>query len=164
MRLDASEYQIYISGSEAININSSGSITTPSGEFNGTIGTSATATANLPAVKTAINASGSTPIYASRAWAYFDGSGTVSLINSQNISSLADRGTGLYTINFTTDMPTADFCGVAGAIPGSDPANRNRMANVQPTSSSSTSDAYVNAFDTSGNATDVDQVTVIIMA
>ena len=140
----------------------------------GTSGTSApitlsgdTATLNSSAdIKAAINASGTAPIYACRAWAYFDGdaSGSPELINSQNVSSLGDRGTGLYTINFTTDMPTADFCGVGGAVAGSSATDRNRMASIQPTSATSKSDAYVNTFDTSGNAADVNQVTVIIMA
>jgi hypothetical protein len=44
-----------------------------------------------------------------KAWVNFDGTGTVSIRNSFNVSSITDRGTGQYTINFTTAMPNANY-------------------------------------------------------
>lgn len=61
------------------------------------------------AVPTALNASGSAPIYACRAWVNFNGTGTVAIRASGNVSSITDNGTGDYTINFTTAMPDADY-------------------------------------------------------
>jgi hypothetical protein len=55
------------------------------------------------------NASGSAPVYACRAWVNFNGTGTVAIRESGNVSSITDNGTGLYTVNFTTEMPDADF-------------------------------------------------------
>jgi hypothetical protein len=80
----------------------------------GTISSSALATtvtmsANHPAVKTAINASGSAPIYACRAWVNFNGTGTVAIRESGNVSSITDNSTGNYTVNFTTAMPDANY-------------------------------------------------------
>jgi hypothetical protein len=40
----------------------------------------------------------------------FNGTGTVAIRASGNVSSIADNGTGTYTVNFTTAMPDADFC------------------------------------------------------
>jgi hypothetical protein len=60
-------------------------------------------------VKTATNASGSAPIYACRAWVNFNGTGTVAIRASGNVSSITDNGTGDYTVNFTTAMPDADY-------------------------------------------------------
>jgi hypothetical protein len=60
----------------------------------------------------ALNASGSAPIYACRAWVNFNGTGTVAIRASGNVSSITDNGTGLYTINFTTALPDADYCPV----------------------------------------------------
>jgi hypothetical protein len=44
-----------------------------------------------------------------RAWVNFNGTGTVAINNSYNVSSITDNGTGDYTINFTTAMPNANY-------------------------------------------------------
>jgi hypothetical protein len=44
-----------------------------------------------------------------RAWANFDGTGTVAIRASYNVSSITDNGTGDYTVNFTTAMPDANY-------------------------------------------------------
>lgn len=61
-------------------------------------------------IPTALNASGSAPIYAARAWVNFNGTGTVAIRASGNVSSITDNNTGDYTVNFTTAMPDADYC------------------------------------------------------
>jgi hypothetical protein len=48
-----------------------------------------------------------------RAWVNFNGTGTVAIRASGNVSSITDRGTGLYTINFTNAMPNANYCVVS---------------------------------------------------
>lgn len=60
-------------------------------------------------VKTALNASGGAPIYACRAWVNFNGTGTVAIRASGNVSSITDNGVGDYTVNFTTAMPDANY-------------------------------------------------------
>ena len=60
-------------------------------------------------VKTATNASGSAPIYSCRAWCNFNGTGTVAIRASGNVSSITDNGTGEYTLNFATAMPDANY-------------------------------------------------------
>jgi hypothetical protein len=55
------------------------------------------------------NASGSAPVYACRAWVNFDGTGTVAIRASGNVSSITDDGTGKYTVNFATAMPDANY-------------------------------------------------------
>lgn len=57
-------------------------------------------------------ASGSAPSYSARAWVNFNGTGTVAIRASGNVSSITDNGTGDYTVNFTTAMPDANYCGV----------------------------------------------------
>ena len=56
--------------------------------------------------------------YGCRAWVNFNGSGTVAIRASGNVSSITDNGTGDYTVNFTTAMPDANYC--AAASLGSD--------------------------------------------
>lgn len=44
-----------------------------------------------------------------RAWVDFNGTGTVAIRASFNVSSITDNGTGDYTVNFTTAMPDANY-------------------------------------------------------
>ena len=68
-------------------------------------------TGNIAAARitTALNASGSAPIYACRAWVNFNGTGTVAIRASGNVSSITDNGTGQYTVNLTTAMPNTSY-------------------------------------------------------
>jgi len=61
------------------------------------------------AVESSLNVTGSAPMYACRAWVNFDGTGTVSIRASGNVSSITDNGTGDYTVNFATDMPDSNY-------------------------------------------------------
>ena len=56
--------------------------------------------------------------YTAQAWVNFNGTGTVAIRESQNISSITDNGTGNYTVNFLTNMSDANYCAVA--TPGND--------------------------------------------
>jgi hypothetical protein len=49
-----------------------------------------------------------------RSWVNFNGSGTVSIRASVNVSSITDNGTGDYTVNFSTSMPDANYCTTFG--------------------------------------------------
>jgi hypothetical protein len=71
------------------------------------------ADANITAAKLNGAQSGSAPIYAARAWVNFNGSGTVAISASGNVSSITDNASGDYTVNFTTAMSDANYCIVA---------------------------------------------------
>jgi len=47
--------------------------------------------------------------YGVRAWANFNGTGTVAIRASGNVSSITDNGLGDYTINFATAMPDSNY-------------------------------------------------------
>ena len=66
-------------------------------------------------VADALNATGSAPLYACRAWANFNGTGTVAIRASGNVSSITDTGVGDYSVNFTTAMPDVNYCAVASS-------------------------------------------------
>ena len=59
------------------------------------------------------NATGSAPVYACRAWVAFNGTGTVSIRGSGNVTSITDRGTGQYTVNLTTAMADTNYAVLA---------------------------------------------------
>ena len=44
-----------------------------------------------------------------KAWVNFNGTGTVAIRESFNVSSITDNGTGQYTVNFTTAMNDANY-------------------------------------------------------
>ena len=86
----------------------------------GSVGTSQLADASVTSAKlgsnaidtqalSLFNASGSAPVYACRAWVNFNGTGTVAINASGNVSSITDNGTGDYSVNFTTAMPDANY-------------------------------------------------------
>jgi hypothetical protein len=56
--------------------------------------------------------SGTAPIYPCRAWVNFNGTGTVAIRASGNVTSITDNGTGDYTVNFTTALPDANYAAV----------------------------------------------------
>lgn len=64
---------------------------------------------NLPQPAALTTASGSAPSYSARAWVNFNGTGTVAINASGNVSSVTDNAVGRYTINFTTAMPDANY-------------------------------------------------------
>ena len=78
-------------------------------------GTSDTVAITPLKLREGLNASGTAPIYACRAWVNFNGTGTVAIRASGNVSSITDNGVGDYTVNFTTAMPDANYCATGTA-------------------------------------------------
>ena len=81
---------------------------------------------------------GSPLYYGSRAWVNWNGTGTVAIRSSVNVSSITDNGgLGTYTVNFTTSMPDANY-GIAAFV-GSTTTGVSRCIDnggVTPTTSS----------------------------
>lgn len=74
------------------------------------------------------------------AWVNFNGTGTVAIRSSYNVSSITDNGTGDYTVNFATALSDANYvtCSTNGAI-----ANTTGIYSVaQNTATSPTTSAY----------------------
>lgn len=56
--------------------------------------------------------SGTAPLYMARAWVNFNGTGTVAIRASGNVTNITDNGTADYTVNFTTAMTDTNYCAV----------------------------------------------------
>ena len=54
--------------------------------------------------------------YGCRAWVNFNGTGTVAIRASGNVSSITDNGTGDYTVNLTTAMPDTNGIAQGAAV------------------------------------------------
>lgn len=68
-------------------------------------------------VNTLQNASG-VEVYTAKAWVNFNGTGTVAIRASGNVSSITDNGVGDYTVNFTSGMVDANYAPVMFAGDG----------------------------------------------
>jgi hypothetical protein len=53
-----------------------------------------------------------------KAWVNFNGTGTVAINASFNVSSITDNGTGDYTLNFTSALTDANYAVVFGGLGG----------------------------------------------
>lgn len=82
---------------------------------NKTINASQLVDASITAAKLDGSQSGSAPIYAARAWVNFNGTGTIAIVASGNVSSLVDGGVGTYTVNFTTALQDANYVVTQGS-------------------------------------------------
>ena len=65
--------------------------------------------ANPPVIKSSSGAEVGTFC---RAWVNFNGTGTVAIRASFNVSSITDNGVGNYTVNFTTAMADTNYSAV----------------------------------------------------
>ena len=108
-------------GTGAVVLGTSPQLTTPSfSSTNGFI--------SLPTIIDSVTAAA--PLYFCRAWVNFNGTGTVVIRASGNVSSITDNGTGDYTVNFTTAMPDANYCVTTGFT--RDATNNNYGMYLQP--------------------------------
>ena len=117
---------------------------------------------NSTADGVAIGTGGINQTRIAKAWVNFNGTSTVAIRESYNISSLVDRGTGLYSLNLSTHLSSVECAGAGSGTDqdtGTGTSQRNRMVTIIP---ESTSLVYVNSFDTSGSADDLQIATAII--
>ena len=74
-----------------------------------------------------------------KAWVNFNGTGTVAIRASYNVSSITDNGTGDYTVNFTTALADANYAAVGTVGIGSGQTRRDNNCICYSRSSSSAS-------------------------
>jgi len=87
--------------------------------------------ASTQAKSAATGQTGAAPFYAARAWVNFNGTGTVAIRASGNVSSITDNGTGDYTVNFTTAMPDANYSVVGTSLSISTADFRGCLVTIQ---------------------------------
>lgn len=102
---------------------------------------------------------------ACKAWVNFNGTGTVAIRESYNVSSITDHGTGNYAVNFTTAMADTNYNFVTNS---SNTNNSNILCIGQlnwdnPTKSTSVLRLY-NLKTTNGALTDQDTISVTIFS
>ena len=94
-----------------------------------------------------------------RAWVNFNGTGTVAIRASGNVTSITDNGTGDYTVNFTTAMPDANYSCVALTGESSLVGNPIKIIGAR---TYATGSVRLRAIDGSNVLVDSDQISVAI--
>ena len=123
------------------------------------VATQLTGDVDAARITTALNATGSAPIFATRVWVDFNGTGTVAIRGSGNVSSITDNGTGNYTVNFATAMPDTSYA-MAGQSSG--PAGGNSFpSGTNNTGQATTSFSMYNL--TASTITPVDSADIWVM-
>jgi hypothetical protein len=97
--------------------------------------------------------------YGCRAWVNFNGTGTVAIRASGNVTSITDNGTGQYTVNFTTAMPDANYAAVTTA---GGTINVFQSATIEQSIARTTSLVAIVVLNSSGSVADAAQVSVAI--
>ena len=95
--------------------------------------------------------------YGCRAWVNFNGTGTVAIRDSGNVSSITDNGTGYYTINFANAMPDADY-----AAAGKTNVSASWGYSVWERGNKATANYTIQTAAYNASVTDTDQVSVAI--
>jgi hypothetical protein len=96
--------------------------------------------------------------YGCRAWVNFNGTGTVAIRASGNVSSITDNGVGDYTVNFATGLTDLNYAALATAGAGSVVAQVNIVSDQGKTTSSF---RFLNS-DTLGIGLDRNNVSVAV--
>jgi hypothetical protein len=99
--------------------------------------------------------------YGVRAWVNFDGTGTVAIRDSGNVSSITDINTGQFQVNFTTNMPDENYCTTLGARPDGSDTNGRSIIFATPYSTSAVKVGFINAANTGYLDPDIYCVAVI---
>ena len=134
----------------AVTIDGSAGVTFPAGGLGNpagaVVGTSDTQTLTnktltTPTINSAqvATVSGTAPLYMARAWVNFNGTGTVAIRASGNVTSITDNAVGDYTVNFTTAISDVDYSVVGSARQRSDWGTGNAaLVFTQPPSGTAT--------------------------
>ena len=94
-----------------------------------------------------------------KAWVHFDGSGTLEVDDSYNVSSVTDNGTGDYTVNIDTDMANANYCVVTG---GNRSGDSNAVGKVKVGATLATGSFKIIGSDSNFTYHDMDDVYAVV--
>jgi hypothetical protein len=92
--------------------------------------------------------------YACRAWVAFNGTGTIAIRASGNISSLGDFGTGDFSVGFATNMPDTNYAAMGTSIKGGGGPSGSNSGVVTMSEAPGVSGAGVGVLTVDGTAID----------
>lgn len=104
-------------------------------------------------------------VYGVRAWVNFDGTtnsgGNCTIRDSGNVSSVADNGTGDYTVNFTSAMPDTNYA-ISGSIKPESSQDKDGQISENRDTARTTSSVPIIARENTSDQTDPSIVSVVV--
>jgi hypothetical protein len=100
--------------------------------------------------------------YGCRAWVNFNGTGTVAIRGSGNVSSITDGGVGVYTINFTNAMPDANFSWAGSANTASTSTQLRATVQQKSNQSNTTLTLPITTMDGTNSTTSFDSPEICV--
>ena len=91
-----------------------------------------------------------------KSWINLDGSGTVAILESLNVGSITDQGTGQYLTTFSNNFQTANYCYSGGMPMGTSKGTLRAQDNADATTSAFTADVFAD-----GSNSDQDHYCVV---
>lgn len=97
-----------------------------------------------------------------KAWVSFNGTGTVAIVASYNVTSITDNGTGLYTVNYTT--PFSSSTSYTAVVSNNMESTNSRVAGLTSTRTASTTQISIEATTLAWGAGRADDSFVTLVA
>ena len=92
-----------------------------------------------------------------KAWVNFNGTSTVAIRDSYNVSSITDNGTGDYSVNFISNLANTNYC-----VLGTNTSTEANGSSCMP-SNYSTTNIRVNSRNGSGGLMDGSKLNVTVL-
>jgi len=112
---------------------------------------------------TTLSAPSVSAVNTAKAWIHFNGESTISIVTAYNVSSIADNGTGDYTLTFATAFPNANYCVIGGAHRKSGDSQIRKFGTYDATAMA-TGSCRINSQYSGGNSADSNRVQVLIFS
>jgi len=93
-----------------------------------------------------------------KAWVNFDGTGTVAIRASYNVSSITDNGVGLFTVNFTAALPDGNYTMTAST---GNAGSTTAVRSINPEAAFTAASCSIRCVSVSSTATDDAQTSVV---
>ena len=97
--------------------------------------------------------------FTAKAWVNFNGTGTVAIRDSGNVSSITDHGTGQYSVSYTSSLTDANYA-MSGFGVGT---SRSYVCNKDPAAAPTTSTVRVATLSPSVSVKDDSNANVMVM-
>jgi hypothetical protein len=112
--------------------------------------------------------SATNPILGSaKAWVNFNGTSTVAIRSSYNVSSITDNGTGDYTVNFTNALVDANYSAIVAGYRSTNSAYEQQVAQAYDYSTASVrigTGVFTSAGSVLWAATDFPQINLAVFS
>lgn len=111
------------------------------------------------------SSAGNETYFLAKAWVNFNGTGTISIRASGNISSITDGGTAIVDVNYTNSMQDANYSAVFGSIGFTNHPQAVasiRLGTTPTTSSISTTSGNTGGSGSAGQSAELSYVNVLI--